>query len=472
MTPTNERFGASGDSDVSSLRRTAAIYRVLRDTLDQGFGIIDVIVGRDGRADHRFVEVNAAFERQTGLSNVVGRAIRELVPDLEERWLQTLEEVARTGAAARIDNVARTGGRHYSVNVFKIGPVGDGKIGVLFTDISDGTRTKTALRDSERRLRTLIEGIPQLLWRSERAGRWTWASRQWCDYTGLSNEQSVGQGWLEAVHPEDRRKAMEAWRRTTSEQRFEAGYRIRRASDGAYRWFETRAMPSHDDDAGVVEWLGTSTDVHDLHQLREHEKALALELQHRVRNALAVVRSIVRRTAETSVTVEDYAAHLEGRIDAFSRIQTSLARHPDTGIELGMMVADELAACAVRENGQLRIDGPPVRLASKGAASIGLAIHELTTNAIKHGALAGSKGHVTVRWRVEAEGAVLRLEWKETGVEAPPVLRRRGFGMTLLEKSLVYELKAAVQVKLEPDGLRCVMILPKDGWILLPQTPE
>lgn len=458
-------------SEVLRLRQTEAIYRSLIDTLDQGFGVIDVVFDGSGRAvDHRFVEVNAGFEHRSGLAGVAGKSLRELVPDLKEQWLEALERVARTREPERVANVARTDDTYYSVDIFKIGGTGDGKVGILFTDVSEDTRTKTALLDSERRLRTLMEGIPQLLWRSANEGQWTWASAQWSAYTGLSDEESAGLGWLEAVHPDDRSGAIESWKRTLKEQRFEARYRIRRAPDQTYRWFETRAMPSRDAAGVIVEWLGTSTDVDDLHRLREHDKILTLELQHRVRNALAVVRSIVRRTAETSRTVDDYAAHLEGRIDAFSRVQTSLARHPDTGIELGMMVADELAACAIRENGQLRIDGPPIRLTSKAAATIGLAIHELTTNAIKHGALANGKGHVTVRWETEKGGSLLRLEWKETGLDARPAIRRRGFGLTLLEKTLVYELKASVQITLEPDGLRCVIVLPQDGLTLPSKT--
>ncbi|SKA26900.1 HWE histidine kinase domain-containing protein [Consotaella salsifontis] len=195
----------------------------------------------------------------------------------------------------------------------------------------------------------------------------------------------------------------------------------------------------------------------------ERERRLMLELQHRTRNMLAVIRSIVRRSAETAASPEDYATHLEGRIDAFARVQSAAARDPLGGVDLGSLLADELLAAAAREGDQVTIEGPPITLRAKSAETLGLAIHELTTNAIKFGALGAPRGHIAIRWSVGGEAPLRRLvlEWKESGVRGPPPREpREGFGTELLDRTLDYQLGAKVERRFEPNGLRCRIEMP------------
>jgi two-component sensor histidine kinase len=199
-------------------------------------------------------------------------------------------------------------------------------------------------------------------------------------------------------------------------------------------------------------------------------KLLLAELQHRVRNTLAVIRSIVRRTVQTSTSVEDYAMHLDGRINAFARVQTAVARDPGAGLDLTGLVADELLTYAAHEGEQVRIEGPAVRLQPKAAETLGLAVHELATNALKHGALSVPHGRIRVTWRVDNGVEMPRLvfEWKESGVADRAVKRRRqGFGTDLLERTLAYELKAQVTQAFDPDGLRCTIELPLTERIVI-----
>ena len=362
---------------------------------------------------------------------------------------------------------AATAGTHYKASFTPI-PDEDGLVlGLLNTVVeaveeSEGEHheARDRLKESELRFRSLVEGIPQLVWRAREPGEWVWSSPQWEAFTGLSAEESVKDGWLQAVHPEDRAKAQAAWAQAAGRKSFSADYRILHGEERRYRWFQTRATPVHDEEGRVVEWFGTSSDIDDLRRLREHERQLLFELQHRVRNTLAAVRSIARRTAEHSRTVEDYAMHLEGRIDAFARVQSSVARDPSGTLDLAGLIADELDAAAAREGRGITLEGPEIRLGSKAAELLGLAVHELVTNGIKDGVFSPLGGHLGVTWEVE-EGERLRLEWKEllmTPARHPP--RRQGFGTTLLCRTLPYELKAKVDLELEDDGLRCVIDLP------------
>ncbi len=199
------------------------------------------------------------------------------------------------------------------------------------------------------------------------------------------------------------------------------------------------------------------------HDDEQEQARLLVEAQHRMRNTLAVIRSIVRRTAETSETTEDFADHLDGRIGALSRVQLAVARDPLAGFDLATLVSDELRACAAREGKQVKLRGPQVRLNPKAAENIGLAIHELATNAVKHGALTAPRGGIDVHWSKESQGEKerLHLHWKESGMIGRSVAqRRKGFGTTLFEQTLHYDLSAEVTQAFEPSGYRCEMIFP------------
>jgi len=199
--------------------------------------------------------------------------------------------------------------------------------------------------------------------------------------------------------------------------------------------------------------------------LRESDsrlRVLLAELQHRVRNTLAVVKSITARTALTSGSVEEMAAHLAGRLDAFARVQSAVTRNPDAGVRLKGMIADELLAHAAHEGDQLTIDGPDLALNAKAAESISLALHELTTNAVKHGALTNS-GKIHVAWRLNGDGTALHFDWTEkNGHPIATAPSREGFGMELLTRILPHDLDAKTSVSFEPQGLRFSMELPLD----------
>jgi two-component system CheB/CheR fusion protein len=233
------------------------------------------------------------------------------------------------------------------------------------------------------------------------------------------------------------------------------------ASDSGTRYI-VRILPYRSIDNFIAGVVITFIDVTAITRAEERQRMLLAELQHRVRNTLGVVRSIARRSAETSETVQDYAAHLDGRLNAFARTQAMVTRDPEAGVDLEFLLVEELLSYHAREGEQLRVAGPPVRFQPKAAETFALAIHELATNAIKYGALSQPSGRLDVSWRFDdsAEPTQLVFDWRERGGPrvAPP--QRKGFGSELLERTLAFELKGKTTLAFEPAGLHCTIAIP------------
>ena len=217
----------------------------------------------------------------------------------------------------------------------------------------------------------------------------------------------------------------------------------------------------------VLTFLDVTSTVRAEAALRESEgrlRTLLAELQHRVRNTLAVVKSITNRTAESSGSVEEMSAHLSGRLDAFARVQSAVTRNPEAGVNLMSLLTDELLAHAAHEGEEFTAKGPAVALQPKAAESISLALHELTTNAVKHGALNGHNGgRIAVSWNIagNGRGRHVAFSWSEhhsNGKLDRPT--HDGFGMELLKRILPYDLGAKTDVRFEKDGIRFNMQLP------------
>jgi two-component system CheB/CheR fusion protein len=174
------------------------------------------------------------------------------------------------------------------------------------------------------------------------------------------------------------------------------------------------------------------------------------------------VRSIARRTAENSTTAEDMLAHFQGRLDAFSRVQAVLTRGVGAKVDLASLIDDELIAHAARDGEQIHVEGPEISLAPKTAERLSLAIHELATNAVKHGALSKGRGRIAIRWRTEPDGGGNRLvlSWKESGVELDGAPRREGFGTELLLRSLPYDVQGETRMDFPPHGLEFELSMP------------
>jgi two-component sensor histidine kinase len=220
-------------------------------------------------------------------------------------------------------------------------------------------------------------------------------------------------------------------------------------------------------------FLKVGRDATDRHAAEERQKVLSAELQHRVRNILAMIRSVVRRTGHSKTDVNEFVQHLEGRIDAMARTQSLLTRIPGRGVDLEDVVRDEMISQAAEER-KAAVYGPPVGLSPHAAELVTLVIHELATNSVKYGALGQSDGRVTVSWECLRDDGKERLEltWHETGLKNGES-GTPGFGTELITQRVPYELRGTGDLKIAEGTLTATIEFPLEpGFSILETQPS
>lgn len=201
----------------------------------------------------------------------------------------------------------------------------------------------------------------------------------------------------------------------------------------------------------------------DNHRLRRllNETDVTDSLRHALRDTMTLLRTIVRRSSETAADIDSYVDHLEGRIDSLMRMRARTDAFGEA--DLYLLVSEELMFHLVRDGERALVEGPAVRLRPKAAQVLALAVHELVSNAVEHGALDRVAGCVDIAWRIvtDERQAHLIFTWSERGgvavLEGP---FRRGFGREVLETMLAYELGATTDLAFAPAGLRCSIRIP------------
>ncbi len=247
------------------------IYREVFRAFDQGFCVFEVILDENGvPADYRFLEVNDSFERLTGLTAPVGRTALELVPDLESHWIEVYGKVALSGEPTHFVQGSGAMGRWFDVHAARIGTPEQRLVALLFNDITPQRLAQEArqhaldaLRASENRFRRFADTAPAMLWVTEENGVCSYLSRGWYEYTGQSEAEGLGYGWLDAVHPSDRAAARSAF--LDANQRrvpFELEHRLRLA-DQTYRWVIDAGRPRFAADGRFEGYVGSVIDIHD-----------------------------------------------------------------------------------------------------------------------------------------------------------------------------------------------------------------
>lgn len=225
-------------------------------------------------------------------------------------------------------------------------------------------------------------------------------------------------------------------------------------------WWMTHHLPLHDASGSIVGVLQHCRDVTDEVDAKRMRAVISEEYDHRVRNMLAKVSAVARRTANSAGTLQNFIADFDPRIAAMARAHELLVNGGWEQLGLAELVASELQPYATGTDVQLDIAGPNASLSSHVAQALGMALHELATNAAKYGALSKSGGRLDINWTVDAGNGALRFVWRETGVANVVAPQKSGFGSTIIDRVLPAETGGSVERLFTPSGMICTVDIP------------
>lgn len=325
-------------------------------------------------------------------------------------------------------------------------------------DIDALKRSEARVRERERMFRRMADDAPVMIWLSDATGRVTFLSRSFYRYTGQDPEVAGTDTWMDVVHPDDQAAVRGVWAHANETQHaFSVDVRARRR-DGVYRWMLNTATPRFEEEH-FVGFIGSVVDIADRKQAEERHALLMREVDHRAKNVLALVISVLRVTrAETR---EAYVAAVEGRVEAMARAHILLAESRWSGAPLRRLVTDELGGHLARTGaGRVEIEGPDVTILADAVQPMTIVLHELVTNATKHGALSRpEEGRLRIAWWRPPEGN-LTLEWREDAGRPVTAPSRHGFGRVLMETLMRRQVGGDIVFQWEKTGLVCRMTLP------------
>jgi len=329
--------------------RDEGLYRQVLSRVDAGFCVIQVLFDGDTATDYVFLEVNDAFERQTGLVDVVGQRMSALEPNHEVEWFRIYGEVARTGTPVQFDMEARALGRAFSVDAVRVGEPGENKVAVLFFDVTARKRIEGELGESEQRFSALADGLPMAVWVLDAQGHARFVNSAFTEFFGGDETRVPEDVWRGLVHPEDVSVFEYELREALAAQRsMHALVRARRA-DGQWRWLEMNARPRFSRTGRFIGLAGSSPDVTERREvelareeLLQSERAARSAAEHMARLKDEFLATLSHELRTPLTTILGWSELLLQRVDASSPLYKGLGVIASSAAAQKRLISDML----------------------------------------------------------------------------------------------------------------------------------
>jgi PAS domain S-box-containing protein len=431
--------------------------------------------------DCRYLQINQRLTEICGISveDHIGRTVRECVPVLADAVEEIVRSIMTSGepvigvevAGQRTDQPEqRSWITYWHPLRGKNGEIVG--VNVAAEEITERKRAQAALQASERQFHTLADAIPQLVWMAHGDGTIFWFNGRWYDYTGLDSAKAGYCDWRALLSADTLSEMTERWPHALREGTALETELSLRGKDGRYRPFLTRIIPVHDRNRAIYMWIGTHIDISERKQREEHIRFISHELSHRTKNLLAVVMAVANQTAQYAQDVKQYQKSFSERLRALSHSHDLLLKESWHGASFHDLVSAQMEPFAERKAGRIHVAGPAILLRPEAVQHLGLALHELATNASKHGALSGERGEVSIQWQLDNRTDKVSVNWRESG--GPPVIapERRGFGHVVIEQIVPRALNGDGALNFASGGVDWTFEFPRnaDGSTTAPRV--
>jgi PAS domain S-box-containing protein len=326
-------------------------------------------------------------------------------------------------------------------------------------------REAASAEQSEMQLRQIIDLVPHMIFAKDWDARFLLANKALAEAYGQTAESLIGEHQRdfqvseeELAHflADDRAVMSSGEPKFIPEEPFTD-------QDGNVRVLETTKIPFTASGMTGPAMLGVAVDITERKRATESLERTLLELDHRVKNTLAMVQAIAEKSAVNAESVDSFVSDFRGRIRAMSNVHEALRERAWCGVELGVLLSQAVEPYR-RDQESITLEGPDVFVPVHRVQSLGMAFHELVSNAAKHGSLLAQDGRIDVCWRVEpgTTGNVAHIEWRESNGPTVSPPHKRGMGLLILEKGLKHEADADSEIRFEPTGLCAEIVMPLD----------
>lgn len=421
----------------------------------------------------QYVRANDALAEINGVAAAdhIGRFIFEISPDLRAQAETRFREVLATGEPIRNVEFASAAASKAGVRrdlLEHIYPLRDADgevsgIGVIVEDITERKKVESELASTNVKLRRTLDLLFLALrtagvsvFTQDRDLRYIWIGG---DYFGCDPEEAVGADDA-AILPPDLVAPMSALKKRVLEAGEPASVDMPYQKDGKTHWCNIHVEPWLIRKGVVQSLLGAISDVSERKATEQHIRTLLSELAHRSKNLLTVIQVMARRSVSPGVPSTDFVDSFIERLSGLAQSHDLLAREDWRGISMNELVTSQIGHLRTGASERLVLEGPDVILTPVAAQNLGMAIHELSTNAVKYGALSVASGKVRISWSLDKDDEGnnrLQLSWVERGgpVVQPP--SRRGFGRFVIEAIAARALNGTVDLRFEPEGVSCTI---------------
>ncbi len=396
--------------------------------------------------------------------------------DIPEAWppLQHAIERAADGHASRFDAMIQPSMSAYSSIDLMLAPMrdADGRVTYLIasgSDVSDRKSTELRLRQCEIRFRGTFENVAVGMAHVSLNSRWLYVNHVLLDILGYTKEELLTKTLPEITHSDDLAGHLVQFSRLkvgdidnyTREKRY-----VRK--DGTFVWVNVTVSLQRAENNNPLFAIMVIEDITSRKETEERQRLLLGELNHRVKNIMSMMQSIANQSLRYSDSTEHFVTSFQSRLQAMARAHDLLTQESWQRADLAELVMSQTTASGMVEPSRIHADGPGIFLSGQVALNFALVLHELTSNALKYGALSTMQGHVDVSWTVEGTGAgrIVHMIWQEKDGPRVRPPNEKGFGTILIDRSLRQALGADVQMKWPETGmvLHIDLPLPEVTW--------